>query len=158
MVLALLAVDASSLREWTAPASPLRKRLADTLAANRAVGLQPHVVLWQQGEADARIGVSQTDYEAGLLALSQELQSSHVSTPLLLARSTVCRSSPYGPVRQATEAAFMAYPARFLLGPDTDFALGPPHRHDGCHLNDLGLETAAQLWAAQLIQKATAPR
>ena len=158
IVVALLAVDASSLNEWTAPKSPLRARLAETLAANRAAGLQPHWVLWQQGEADARAQISQADYEAGLQALSQELQRAQVTAPVLLARSTVCRSSPYGAVRQAMESVSKSHPARFVLGPDADTALSPHHRHDGCHLNDLGLETLTQLWAASLIQPTAALR
>lgn len=158
VVVALLAVDASSIHEWTAPHSPLRQRLLVTVQANQAAGLPPHRVLWQQGEADARAGLSQADYEAGLLALGQTLQLAGVAAPVLLARSTVCRSGPYAPVRQAMDAVMTTHSARFLPGPDTDSALGPAHRHDGCHLNDSGLETAALLWAEQLTPRAAPQR
>lgn len=146
VVLQVLAVDASTLQEWVAPDSALRRRLVATLAANRQAGLTPDLVLWQQGEADARDGRTQAAYALGLRTLGQILRDQGVQAPVMLARSTVCRSSPHGPVRAAADA-LAAEGHGYVPGPDTDRIPGPADRADGCHWNAAGRLSAARLWA-----------
>ena len=149
VVLSLLAVDASSIDEWTR--GPLKRRLSDQLAMLRQNGLPPAMVLWQQGEADARIGTSQEAYVHGLLALDAALKRAGLDIPLLLAKSTRCRSGPSAPIRAAIDAALES-PSRFKPGPDTDDLSGSEHRSDGCHFTAQGLDAAADRWAESIVR------
>ena len=148
VLLQVLAVDASAVDDWTHAGAPITRQLAQTLAANRAAGLPPDLVLWQQGEADARAGTHPTRYVQGLQALADELRAQGVHAPVLLARSTVCRSAPADGLRSAI-AALAGSDPRFRLGPDTDAIT---QRHDGCHWSDSGRQQVAGLWASVIIQ------
>jgi Carbohydrate esterase, sialic acid-specific acetylesterase len=145
VVISVLAVDATSIDEWTRPSSPLRHRLATHIAAMRGENLAPSLVLWQQGEADARGGTSAKSYRAGLAMLNSILSTAGSAAPILLARSTVCRSAPSAAIRRAVQEQVEA-DGRFRLGPDTDALVGPGERIDGCHLSGAGLRQAARLW------------
>lgn len=144
-VVSVLGVDATSLHDWTDPRSPLRSRLLQQLAFMQAVGLPPQWVLWQHGEADAQLGTSSQAYAEGLDQLAATLAQAGSSAPILLARSTVCRSVPNGSIRSAVQSRAKDNP-RFQLGPDTDTLLGNTLRSDGCHFSESGLDRAAQLW------------
>lgn len=146
VVMAVLAVDATTIADWTDAAGPLPQRLATTLAANAAAGLRPDLVLWQQGESDARRGTSTADFQSGLRRLAAQLRGAGVDAPIALARSTVCRSAPDAGLHRAIDA-LVAADARFLPGPDTDAALPAAARPDGCHLDTNGVTVAARLWA-----------
>jgi len=150
IVIQLLAVDASALQDWIGDGSALRHRLTTMLAASKATGLAPALVLWQQGEADAQRGTSEEDYRRGLLALRRLLVSAGTDASIVMARSTVCRSAPYAPVRRAMAALASDLPTQFQLGPDTDQLVGPQMRPDGCHWSQAGLLAAATLWAEAL--------
>lgn len=148
VVLQLLAVDASSVDDWARPSAPIARQLALTLAANRAAGLPPDLVLWQQGETDARAGTAPDRYAHGLTSLVASLRANGVTAPVLLARSTVCRSAPAEGLRVALEALAGANPG-VRLGPDTDAI---QHRHDGCHWSDSGRRQVADLWAISITE------
>ena len=146
IVLAVLAVDSSSMEEWTHANGALRSRLTDDLALMKRAQLPPDLVLWQQGEADAMKGRSTDQYAAGLDALAQLLTSSGISAPVMLAHSTRCRSAPSQAIRAAIDLKAAAG-GRWLTGPDTDALSAAEFRHDGCHFSAAGLDAAAQLWA-----------
>lgn len=148
VVIALLAVDASTVQEWSAERGPLAARLDLTLAQLRAARLQPDWVLWQQGEADARAGTPESDYGEGLLRLRARLSAAGIKAPLLAARSTHCKGTDGTAVRAAI-ARVAARQGDVLMGPDTDTLLGP-HRLGDCHFTQPGLDAAAALWAAEL--------
>jgi lysophospholipase L1-like esterase len=145
----VLAVDASLLADWVAPASPLRAELVALLSGLRQKGHLPDLVLWQQGEADARQGTLATDYEAGIRSLDVLLKTQGVKAPMLLALSTRCRSEPGQAVRQAIGRLTASGP--MLAGPDTDTLAAPEMRHDGCHFSASGQQAAARLWAQALV-------
>ena len=148
VLLQVLAVDASTVDDWTRAGAPITRQLAQTLAANRAAGLPPDLVLWQQGEADAQAGTPPTRYVQGLQALADSLRAQGVRAPLLLALSTVCRSAPADGLRRAI-ADLAASDPRFRRGPDTDAIT---QRHDGCHWSDSGRHQVAGLWASAIVQ------
>jgi hypothetical protein len=154
VVLAVLAVDASSSAEWIASGSPLRARLVTVLGGLSRARLAPHFVLWQQGEADARAGIAAPRYRDNLIQLQALLRDNGINAPILLAKSTVCRSAPSLPIRQAVDD-LVALGTGFSLGPDTDNLASPGStlelRRDGCHFSALGLVRAATLWADQLL-------
>lgn len=152
VLLQVVAVDASLLDDWTRARAPINRHLAHTLSANLATGLTPDLVLWQQGEADALAGTSPGQYTEGLRALAEQLASSGVRAPILLAKSTVCRSAPHLGLRGAVQS-LAASDRRFLPGPDTDSI---DARFDGCHFSAIGREQAAARWAAVISQLAPA--
>lgn len=149
IVLSVLAVDASSIAEWTSQDSALRQRLLEQLATLRQLGLPPNFVLWQQGESDARLATSGRDYSRQLDALAATISEAGIAAPIILARSTICRSAPAEEIRRAIESK-AANDQRFRLGPDTDLLSGEGFRHDGCHLSIDGLTSAARMWAAAI--------
>lgn len=146
LLIQLLAVDASNLDDWVRPGSPLRERLRSTVVRNASTGLQPQFVLWQQGEADARAGTPPDRYRQGLQALADQLQESGLDVPILVAKSTVCRSSPNAGLR-ASLSMLVRTDRRFKSGPDTDQVQA---RRDGCHWDAAGRQQVAQAWADQL--------
>lgn len=148
IVMSILAVDATSIDDWTRASSPLKKRLVELVGSMRRLGLPPDLVLWQQGEADALQERSREYYLAGLTKLSVALGSAQSNAPILLARSTICRSLPNPAIRSAIESASLN-DRHFRLGPDTDTLSGDKFR-DGCHLTADGLDRAAKMWAAAI--------
>lgn len=150
IVIQLLAVDATSIGDWTDASSPVRRRLEQMLVVNKAIGLMPNLVLWQQGEADARLRTSQAAYREGLEDLGRLLDANGVSAPVIMALSTVCRGGPYGPVRTAiSQLASMR--TDFRIGPDTDALYGSIWRRDGCHWSQTGRGAAALKWRDTLL-------
>jgi Carbohydrate esterase, sialic acid-specific acetylesterase len=151
VVLSVMGIDATSIEDWTAPRSDLRQHLILRLQEMARLNLMPDLVLWQQGEADARAHVSTARYQAGLTGLAEVLQAGGSRVPILLARSTLCRSKPDEAIRKAA-ANMVAVDARFRLGPDTDALQGGEYRIDGCHLSLAGLDEAAMAWAKAVLE------
>jgi hypothetical protein len=145
VVLAILAVDASSIAEWTDSPSALKLRLDKVLDQLGQAQLVPDFVLWQQGEADAKLGTSTVTYADAFAQLRQRIRAAGVNGPLLLARSTMCHGADGRLVRAALEQ-LAAQHQDVRLGPDTDLLAGS-HRHAGCHFSDSGLDAAALMWA-----------
>lgn len=149
VVLAVMAVDATTLRDWVHDGSPLRPRLLRAAQALVASGLPPSLVLWQQGEADARRGTPAAQVADDLDAFAGLLAGAGIQAPWMLALSTVCRSAPHAGVRGAVQQRTRDG-RRFVPGPDTDALTGAAMRRDGCHFTAAGLDSAADLWAAAL--------
>lgn len=149
IVMSVLAVDATSIEEWTNSDSPLLVRLLERVRSMHLLGLPPAFVLWQQGEANARDGTSARDYSAGLDRLAATIEKAGSDAPIILASSTICRSGPNDAIRNTIESK-AADNRRFRLGPDTDLLTGVQFRRDGCHLTRDGLDTAARMWAASI--------
>ncbi|MBT9505830.1 sialate O-acetylesterase [Rhodoferax sp.] len=156
LVLSVLSVDGTSIEDWTGDNSPLRKRLEHHLTTMTAMGLTPQLILWQQGEAEARTGTTEAAYGAGLDQLAAILELTGIHAPIVVAQSTVCRSAPNAQIRAAISAK-VANSARFKQGPDTDTLIGQDLRHDGCHFSEAGLDKAAQHWAQTILKLASAP-
>ena len=149
VLISVLALDSSSIDEWTRPGSALRERLVNQLASMKRLGFPPDYILWQQGEADARDGSTADQYAARLDQLAEILSQAGANGPILLAQSTVCRAPPNVEIRTAL-ARKVAQGGRWQKGPDTDTLIGPQFRGDGCHLSVAGLDAAAKMWAAEL--------
>ena len=155
IILSVLGVDASSVSDWTRD-GPLSDRLRDLLDALRRDQVRVSAVLWQQGEADARAGVSAEQYAAALGILIRRLRDGGIVAPVLLGRSTRCRNSGNNEVRKGVALA-AAREVGVFLGPDTD-ALGDDYRSDGCHFNGAGLDSAADAWRKALVEREIVPR
>jgi len=154
--IALLAVQSTTLDDWSRPSSPLNQALQQKLRSLRAATWVPDLVLWQQGEADALTGTSADDYIRGWTRLLGQLQAAGVQAPVLLARSTHCQrdaahgdttkrlTAQAGVIREAIQALTQQQP-QLRLGPDTDALVEPTQRRDGCHFSGQGLDAAARL-------------
>ena len=157
VLISLLALESSSIDEWTRPGSALRQRLASQLASMKRLGLPPDYILWQQGEADARDGTSANQYATKLDQLADILSQAGANAPILLAQSTVCRTLPNTEIRTAMTLR-VAQGGRWRKGPDTDTLIGSQFRRDGCHLSAAGLEATAKMWAAELAAAENLPK
>ena len=149
VVISVLAVDASSLADWTRAGSPLRARLEYHLDRMTQLGLPPALVLWHQGEAEASRGTTAESYRDGLQSLAGIVQGRLGPVRLLLARTTICRNAGNDALHLAIGQQ-IASATPFGAGPDLDLSLSPHERHDGCHLNAQGLAHAAALWASAI--------
>jgi len=150
VVIAAIGIEATSVGDWSREGGALRQRLLSQLEAMRRAGLPPALVLWQQGEADARQGTSTRDYQHALMALAESIRAAGLTVPMLLAQSTLCQSAPNAEIRRAIELAPALEPM-FRRGPDIDALQAPGDRRDGCHFSHHGREQAARLWAASIL-------
>ena len=153
VLLSVIAVDATNMDDWTNPRSPLPKRLAAHVQSMSRQGLAPTLILWQQGEADARNGTGPDNYSAGLGRLATILNDAGTNAPIVLARTTLCQSATNKAIRTAIETTASG-DLRFRLGPDTDTLSGEVFR-DGCHLTARGLDSAAKMWATVIVTEAS---
>lgn len=149
VVLVLLAVESTSIDDWTRIGSPLSSQVDQTL--RRLQGRTFDFVLWQQGESDARQGTSASEYVARWRVLEARLRAAGVNAPVLAAMSTRCRNDSGVAVRQAIRNV-AALQSGVHLGPDTD-ALEGLLREDDCHFSPMGLDAAAALWAESITSR-----
>jgi len=150
LIIIVLAVDGTPLSDWIDPGS-ISKRLGSLVDTLRTRRLNVSAVLWQQGEADARMGTSNGKYSSEMTVLVHRLREHGISGPMLLAQSTRCRNSGSNDLHAALTQVVQQEPNVFP-GPDTD-ALGEGFRSDGCHFNDAGLNAAAIAWLDVLRQR-----
>lgn len=148
VVFSVLAVDATQVRHWIEPGK-LRHRLIETLASNREHHFVPAIVLWQQGEADARAGTTRREYHDRFAQLVALLRNQGITAPIVAALSTRCRNNGSEEVRTALQDS-AARDSTVRLGPDTDNLTGP-FRDNGCHFTASGLDAAAELWAPAIV-------
>lgn len=144
--LAVIAVDASSIADWSDAKGPLGRHLQQRLQALHAAGWQPDLVLWQQGEADTRKGTAQAEYQQSFERLRLSLREQGIAAPMLLARSTLCGGRRSEPVRAAITDLQRLH-TDLLAGPDTDQLDAAATRFGACHFSQAGLAQAAGLWA-----------
>ncbi|MEO7493615.1 MAG: sialate O-acetylesterase [Massilia sp.] len=142
ILLVPIAVESTAIAQWTTP-GPLRAYVDARLKQLGEGPFKVDLVLWQQGEADAKAHTAQTDYVAGLAGLRVMLDAHQIRAPLLAARSTYCPGSDGKAVRAAVGAG--AGIARIAEGPDMDGLQGVM-RSGGCHFSARGLAAAAALW------------
>jgi hypothetical protein len=146
---AILAVDSTTIADWTAPTA-LRDRLVGEIRSMADAGIEVSAVLWQQGEADAREGTSRASYRAGLQALVALLRAEHVAAPILLARSARCGDTEGSAIRAAIDDVANHEPG-VVEGPDLDVLTGAA-RSDGCHWSSEGAHASAALWSERLLR------
>ena len=150
LAVGLLSVESTTIDDWVRDASPLRAELARQVRLMAQAGLLPQLVLWQQGEADARAGTTADHYARGLQRLLDDLRALGVAAPVLAARSTVCNAPASQAIRQAQDRVAGA-DRQLRIGPDTDLLGQPQYRIGGCHWSALGLDAAAAQWASAIV-------
>jgi hypothetical protein len=156
VVLVSFGASGSEIARW-APGGDLHGRISKRLAPLIALGLAPHVVIFHQGESDAKLGTSAVDYGERLDAVIASVRRLGVEAPFLVAVASYC----YGRSSQEVVAAQRAAvdPARGIhAGANTDRLLGATLRFDDCHFSTAGLDQAADLWLDALATVVHSPR
>lgn len=153
IVWAVVAVDGSSIAEWTDPNSALRSYWQTQMDRIKGTRWPVAAVLWQQGEADARDRTAMADYRDALAALRAGVAMRGIDAPWWIARSTYCPPHDGGQVREAVRELLVIPDSGFRAGPDTD-TISLPLRN-GCHFTAEGTARAAALWAEALKPVAT---
>lgn len=146
LLFAQLAVENTTIDDWTRP-GPLHQALRAELASLAQAGLAVDLVLWQQGEADAKAHTSTQAYRKGLAELWSSLDAGGLQVPVVAALSTYCPGSDGSMVRAAIRQ-FARSGRDFIIGPDTDALQGA--MRSGCHFSEAGLHAAAADWALSL--------
>jgi len=134
------AVGMSQVSDWVDRRSGYLSKLAQRIVTARAIGLEPDLVLWIQGETDAAVQVDPSKFAGGLGTIITELerQGGMVAnkTPWVLYRSTECHG------RENNGAELEAALTEMASDPSDEIHLGPSltiysneFRLDGCHLN-----------------------
>lgn len=149
VVFSVLAVDATQINDWVSPGK-IQHHLIETLVSHRNHSFFPDIVLWQQGEADAKIGTTSSEYREHFARLVALLHNQGITAPIIAALSTRCRNDGSEQVRTALKTVAAENPS-VRLGPDTDTLTGL-FRHDGCHFSRLGLDAAAELWEPPIME------
>ena len=150
LLVALLAVDSTTIDDWTRDSSPLKAELHRLLDGLSRASLKPDAVVWQHGESDARRGTTTQTYESGFSRLLTVLRSAGVSAPVLIAQSTRCRNTAPEAIRTAL-GNLVGRHEGLVAGPDTD-TLSGILRDSDCHWSRIGLDVAAEAWAAALTE------
>jgi hypothetical protein len=140
VVIIATGVGATTFADWVEPRSGYLSRTRAEIDAARARGVEVNVVVWQQGESDAKLDRDQRRHEAALEALVDALYDRlalPATTRTVLFRSSIDRGRPPKPVLIAAIDAVIARDPRLIAGPETD-RLGPRFRYDGGHFNARG--------------------
>jgi len=144
IAISVVAVESTAISQWVRPGF-LAWELRQQALALKRLGIAVDLVLWQQGEADAKGRTRQQSYSDDFMRLVLFLRSLDINAPIVVARSTYCKGVLGGEVRAALESMASKH-HDVLIGPDTDILLGD-FRVDDCHFSVKGLDEAARLWA-----------
>jgi hypothetical protein len=156
-----VAFGSTSSAQWADPRGYLATGLKSAWALLMAHGYRTIVILHQQGEADASVGVSQSTMAANLNSFNQWRISAGIDCPMRIAQATfnyggwvVTNPDPAlwtpGPAAVAirnAQAATWGSLNKVLRGPDCDLIRGPAYR-GGAHWDtQAGAVACAQAWA-----------
>lgn len=146
----IIAVDSTSIIEWSDDQGPLGRHLRQRLQALASAGWRPDLVLWQQGEADVQRGTTQASYVQGFERFRQNLLQEGITAPMLLAWSTWCEGQRNQEIRAAI-SRLLQRRIDLQPGADTDQLNTRAQRSDHCHFSRTGLTMAADLWARAIV-------
>ena len=170
VLLVPIAVAGTLIEEWAPPSGHHWVRFSRSVAGLNRLGLQPHFILWHQGEGNAgfltaganslqparTIGpnASQTTRDAlrlsyirSFLRIVDGLRTLGVSAPILPAVATLCGTGQVSPDIRAAQLSLPDAGWNIHAGPDTD-ELGLAYRssNDGCHFSHEGNQVHARKW------------
>jgi len=147
VILVPLAYDGSRISQW-APGGNLHPRMIGGLRCAQDAGLEPTMILWQQGESEAIDPPQPANglaWSAMFTSMAKSIRDNAINAPIYVAKSTVCRGAPNAQIRSAQDS--VVNDRDILAGPDTD-VISVQERWDGCHLGQNALDEAAGLWFA----------
>jgi hypothetical protein len=144
-----IAFGGTYIKDW-APGGNCYRRLIFALHRMRIAGLEPTIMCWHQGEADANhTQITSERYVADFIAMLKGVRSFGVDSPIYCAIATLCEHGehPYDnkDAIRAAQQRLIAMKGAIRPGPDTD-RIGVEYRRDGCHLSAAGQRLVAQAW------------
>lgn len=143
------AVGGTEIAEWTPEVKKHFKLVEAQIRAAHARGLTITHLLWHQGESDAALLISPSDYRLRFLAMLRGVRELGVTAPVFVAQATRCGGYPENKDIRWVQRDIVNHDLGIWQGPDTD-SLGPEYRHDGCHFSTRGLDAHARLWLPYL--------
>ncbi|MHC0055478.1 sialate O-acetylesterase [Actibacterium sp. D379-3] len=134
------AIGGTQIADWLDERSGYYHAFATRIAAARAAGFEPTLILWHQGETDAAIETDMALLKQQLQTLTSRLLADMPESRLYLFRTSKCigarRRNGVATVRRVqTEVAHEN--SRIVAGMNTDL-LDNDYRSDRCHFNSLG--------------------
>ena len=156
VVLAPVAVGGTEIARWVdGDLAPVLRLALEAVQARYRV---THAI-WHQGENDALIGTSATDYKRSFDVLLGRLRAQGMAAPVFISVTTRCYPNWMADNPVALAQRSLPDPARGLHpGPDSDALLPAAELRDGaCHHNAQGQAHLAKLLAAALLGVDPAP-
>jgi len=144
-----LAVGGSSVKHWIKSdglyRGPNFRRFTSARRRLRELGLKISHIIWQQGETDAVLGMTEDRYAFYLGQLIETLRVEGIPAPIYITQTTYCQYKRFENIRRAQRTIIEKYMDVFA-GADTDKYSAPAYRYDGCHLSGEGLDALARSW------------
>lgn len=149
VLLVPIAVGSTTIQRWARGACrPRFDYAADALEQH---GLAASLVLWHQGESDARSSRVST-YASMFFEMHASVRR-RVRARWVVAQATWCGDADRGDaeLRRVQAQLPAALPGHVWPGPNTDRLNGSAMRRDECHMTSDGLDAAARLWASSVL-------
>lgn len=137
------AVGTSQWGDWLDPRSGYLAAFEERLVSAGQAGFEPHLVIWHQGETDARTNISLESRQKNLEGLADEFLRLAPRAKLYVFRVSLCnKPNESGPSAEivSMQASLAQRNPRIIVGMNTD-TLGDDYRWDRCHFNSLGRST-----------------
>lgn len=147
VLIAPIAVGGTRVHTWT-PDGLHFPRLIKVQEAFASQGLKPTLVLWHQGEADAK-HTTKEEYVERFTRMLEGMRSLGIDAPVYVAIASVC-AHPGSDAIRAAQRQVAATLDNVFIGANTDELDRLRWRRDGCHFSAEGLEEHAKLWAEVL--------
>jgi hypothetical protein len=142
IILINVGIGATSSAQWN---NDLWPRIVIANERAKAKGITVTGVLWQQGETDNALVVSQATYYNNMTSLIAKVRSRGATVPWVLAKSTKWTGVDYAPVRAAIDQ--LGNGTDIFVGPDNDTLTGGNRVADNTHMSvPAGVEASAVLW------------
>lgn len=143
VVIAPIAVGGTGIRRWT-HGGDLHARIGKAIGGLASAGLEPTVVLWHQGENDAR-GMKGDEYIQHFAGVLRGIRDAGSDAPVYVAVASICGNAGSDEIRAAQREIPQRFPG-VRPGPNTDELDRFRWRRDLCHFSAEGLERHAALW------------
>jgi hypothetical protein len=143
---ALAVRGGTMVREWL-PKGSMEALVFARISDLERLHLRPTLVLWQQGEWDARYLATSEKlaYAQSLRSFLNSLRARGVRAPVFVATATRTAANAPDVLIREQQHLVVNPEASVYPGPDTDL-LGPEYRRDGTHFNEAGLRRVTELW------------
>lgn len=142
------AVGATEIAQW-APDGALHPLILKAIEDAQRRRLKITHLLWHQGESDAVLYTSKTDYKQRFLAMLASIRAHGVDAPVFVAVATRCGQYPVNNEIAAAQRELVDPSLGIYPGPNTDL-LDESYRYDTCHFSNEGLDAHASLWVQRL--------
>jgi hypothetical protein len=147
VLIAPIAVGGTRVHTWT-PDGIHFPRIIKVQQALASQGLKATLVLWHQGEADAK-HTSKEEYVERFTHMLAGMRRVGIDAPVYVAIASVCAHPGSDAIRDAQREVATTLDNVFV-GANTDELDRFRWRRDGCHFSAEGLEEHAKLWAEVL--------